>query len=67
MKRNYTPISRLLTAALMLFMVSTLLIAQTPTSFNYQAVLRDTDGDPRSNASVALELEIHQATSTLES
>ena len=44
MKRNYTTISRLLTAVLMLFMVSAILIAQTPTTFNYQAVLRNTDG-----------------------
>jgi len=31
MKRNHNSITRLLTAVLMLFMVSALLIAQTPT------------------------------------
>lgn len=65
MKRNYTPISRLLTASVMLFMVSALtLLGQTPGTFNYQAVLRDAGGDPRAGANVAIELEIHQATST---
>ncbi|MCK4881231.1 MAG: hypothetical protein KAS82_11235 [Bacteroidales bacterium] len=64
MKRNYTSISRLLTAALMLFMVSALLIAQTPTTFNYQAVLRNTDGSTKSDVNVNIELEIHQATET---
>jgi hypothetical protein len=64
MKRNHNSITRLLTAVLMLFMVSALLIAQTPTTFNYQAVLRDTDGIPRSAANVNIELEIHQTTET---
>ena len=65
MKRNHNSISRLLTAVLMLFMVSALtLLGQTPGTFNYQAVLRDAAGDPRSGANVAIELEIHQSTST---
>lgn len=64
MKRNHNSITRLLTAVLMLFMVSALLIAQTPTTFNYQAVLRDADGIPRSASNVNIELEIHQATAT---
>ena len=65
MKINYTPISRLLTASVMLFMVSALtLLGQTPGTFNYQAVLRDAGGDIRPGANVAIELEIHQATST---
>lgn len=65
MKRNYTPISRLLTALVMLFMVSALtLLGQAPGTFNYQAVLRDAEGEPRAGTNVAIELEIHQATST---
>ncbi len=64
MKRNHNSITRLLTAVLMLFMVSALLIAQTPTTFNYQAVLRNTDGTTKSNVNVNIELEIHQSTET---
>ena len=64
MKRNYNSISRLLTTTLMLFIASTLLVAQTPTTFNYQAVLRNTDGSVKSEVSVNIELEIHQATET---
>jgi hypothetical protein len=64
MKRNYNSISRLLTAALMLFLVSALLIAQTPTTFNYQAVLRNTDGTTKNDVNVNIGLEIHQTTET---
>jgi len=64
MKRYYTSVSRLLAAALMLFMLPALLIAQTPTTFNYQAVLRNTDGTIKMNVSVNIGLEIHQTTET---
>ncbi len=64
MKRNHNSISRLLTAVLMLFMVPALLIAQTPTTFNYQAVLRNTDGTTKSNVNVNIGLDIHQTTET---
>jgi hypothetical protein len=64
MKRNHNSITRLLTAVLMLFMVPALLIAQTPTTFNYQAVLRNTDGTTKSNVNVNIGMEIHQATET---
>lgn len=65
MKRNYTHITRLLSATLMLFLISALaLMGQAPVTFNYQALLRDTEGNPRANASVSLELEIHQGTIT---
>ncbi len=64
MKRNHNSITRLLTAVLMLFMVSALLIAQTPTTFNYQAVLRNTDGTTKSNVNVNIGLDIHQTTET---
>jgi len=65
MKKNHTPISRLLTASVTLFLVSALtLLSQTPTTFNYQAVLRDADGIIKSDANVSIELEIHQGTET---
>jgi hypothetical protein len=48
----------------MLFMVPALLIAQTPTTFNYQAVLRNTDGTVKKSVNVNIGLEIHQATET---
>ena len=65
MKKTHTPISRILTASLMLFMVSFLTLpGQTPTTFNYQAVLRDADGYIKADANVNIELEIHQGTSS---
>ena len=64
MKRNHNSITRLLTAVLTLFMVPALLIAQTPTTFNYQAVLRNTDGTVKKSVNVNIGLEIHQATET---
>jgi hypothetical protein len=65
MKKNHTTISRILTASLMLFMVSVLtLLGQTPTTFNYQAVLRDADGYINADANVNIELEIHQGTAS---
>jgi microcystin-dependent protein len=65
MKRNYFPISRLLTTSVMLLLVSAItLLSQTPATINYQAVLRDTEGNPRSAANVSIELEIHQASET---
>jgi len=63
MKKTFTPISRFLTASVMLLLVSAIVvISQTPSTFNYQAVLRDTEGNPRSSVSVSIELEIHQTT-----
>jgi hypothetical protein len=65
MKKNYTPFTRLLTASVMLLLVSSItLLGQTPTTFNYQAVLRDTDGNINSNASVSIQIQLHQGTST---
>lgn len=65
MKRKYTTISRLFTLSVLLFMVSALtLLGQTPNTFNYHAVLRDGDGVIRSNASVSIELKLHQTTET---
>lgn len=65
MKKTHTHISRILTASLMLFMVSVLTLpGQTPTTFNYQAVLRDADGYINVDANVNIELEIHQGTAS---
>jgi Collagen triple helix repeat (20 copies) len=63
MKQTHTPIPRILTASLLLFMVSALtLFGQTPGTFNYQAVLRDADGYINADANVNIEMEIHQGT-----
>lgn len=63
MKKNYTHISRLLTASVMLFLVSALtLLGQTPTTFQYQAVLRNADGTINADANVNIMLELHQGT-----
>ncbi|MDF1574502.1 MAG: hypothetical protein P1P86_04845 [Bacteroidales bacterium] len=65
MKRTFTPISRFFTTSVTLLLVSVIaLTGQTPGTFNYQAVLRDAQGDPRSGESVSIELEIHQTTAT---
>jgi hypothetical protein len=65
MKRNHTHISRYLSAFLMLLLIPALtLMSQTPVVFNYQALLRDTEGTPKVNTSVSLEIEIHQGTIT---
>lgn len=65
MKKNYTHISRLLTASVMLFLVSALtLLGQTPTTFQYQAVLRNADGTINADANVNIMLELHQTTET---
>ncbi len=65
MKRKYPPISRLLTAALLLLVVSAIaLFGQTPSTFNYQAVLRDSDGIEKSGVTVSIELDVHQSSET---
>lgn len=59
MKRLYTLVSALL--------VSTLLMAQSPSSFKYQAVLRNIRGDIKVNtdASILIEIARNQATGTV--
>ncbi|MDF1574504.1 MAG: hypothetical protein P1P86_04855 [Bacteroidales bacterium] len=65
MKRTFTPVSRFFTTSVTLLLASVIaLMGQTPGTFNYQAVLRDAQGDPRSGESVSIELEIHQTTAT---
>ena len=65
MEKNHKPISRFLTAAAVLLLASAItLIGQTPGTLNYQAALRDTDGNPRAEVTVNIEFEIHQTTET---
>jgi len=65
MKRDVFAFTRPLAAVVTLILFSVIaLTAQTPTAFNYQAVLRDGDGNLRANASVVLKLDIHQSTET---
>ncbi|MGM0474528.1 MAG: hypothetical protein ACQERV_10310 [Bacteroidota bacterium] len=48
-----------------LFLIFTVtLCAQVPATFNYQAVLRDTDGNIRADAGVNIDLILHQGSST---
>ena len=65
MKRKYPPVSRLLTATALLLVVSAMaLFSQTPATFNYQAVLRDSNGIEKSGVTVSIELDIHQFSET---
>lgn len=64
MKRNYTPVFRLLLSFVILLLALITVIGQTPTTFSYQAVLRDTDGNPRTGETVSMVLNIHQGTAT---
>jgi hypothetical protein len=65
MKKNDTFFTRNLAASALLFLVSAMtLLGQTPKTFNYQAVLRDSDGDLNENASVSIQLQLHQGTAT---
>ncbi|MCK5066359.1 MAG: collagen-like protein [Bacteroidales bacterium] len=65
MNKIYTSIARLGTASMLLFLVSALtVLGQTPTTFNYQAVLRDATGHIHVSTNVSIQLVIHQGTST---
>lgn len=65
MKKNFTRLSRLLTASVMLFLVSAItLLGQTPTTFQYQAILRNADGTINADANVNIQLKLHQGTET---
>ena len=65
MNKLYTKITQLGMVSLLLFLLSALTLAgQTPTTFNYQAVLRDATGHIQVSESVSLQLVIHQGTIT---
>ena len=65
MNKIYTRIARLGMVSLLLFLLSALtLLGQTPTTFNYQAVLRNASGYILESSSVSIQLVIHQGTAT---
>ena len=65
MNKIYTSITRIGTVSLLLFLISALtLVGQTPTTFNYQAVLRDATGHILESSNVSIQLVIHQGTAT---
>ena len=62
MNKIYTSITRIGTVSLLLFLISALtLVGQTPTTFNYQAVLRDATGHILESTNVSIQLVIHQS------
>lgn len=65
MNKFYTKITRLGMVSFLLFLLSALtLVGQTPTTFNYQAVLRDADGHIHVSTNVSIQLVIHQGSAT---
>jgi len=65
MNKISTKITRIGMVSFLLFLLSSLtLVAQTPTTFNYQAVLRDATGHILESSNVDIQLVIHQATET---
>jgi hypothetical protein len=65
MNKIYTKIARLGMVSLLLFLLSALtLLGQTPTTFNYQAVLRDASGHILVSSNVSIQLVIHQDNAT---
>ena len=65
MNKIYTKIARLGMVSLLLFLLSALtLLGQTPTTFNYQAVLRNASGYILESTNVSIQLVIHQGTAT---
>src|SRR4030065_375034 len=47
-----------------LILVSFYLFAQTPQAFNYQAVLRDVNGDIRASANVTIRIDVLQGSAS---
>jgi len=65
MNKFYTKITRIGMVSFLLFLLSALtVVGQTPTTFNYQAVLRDADGHIHVSTSVSIQLVIHQGSET---
>ena len=65
MNKIYTRIARSGVVTLLLLAVSAItLFGQTPTTFNYQAVLRDATGHILESTNVSIQLVVHQGTST---
>jgi hypothetical protein len=65
MNKILTKITRLGMVSFLLFLLSSLtLLGQTPTTFNYQAALRDATGHILESSNVSIQLVIHQSTET---
>jgi len=65
MNKIYKTITRTGTLSLVLFLISALtLLGQAPSTFNYQAVLRDATGEILESTSASIQLVIHQGSST---
>ena len=65
MNKIYTKIVRLGMVSLLLFLLSSLtLLGQTPSTFNYQAALRDATGHVLESTSASIQLIIHQGSET---
>ncbi len=65
MNKIYTKIAKLGIVTILLFLLSALtVVGQTPTTFNYQAVLRDASGHIHVSTAVSIQLVIHQETET---
>lgn len=65
MNKFYTKITRLGMVPFLLFLLSALtVVGQTPTTFNYQAVLRDASGHIQVSENVSIQLVLHQGTET---
>jgi len=65
MNKIFTKITRIGMVSCLLFLLSSLiLVGQTPTTFNYQAVLRDATGHILESSNVSIQLVIHQTTAT---
>jgi hypothetical protein len=57
-------VQKMMMAAVMLFVISQQLVAQSPPAFSYQAVIRDNAGEFLSNQTVGIRISIHTATTT---
>lgn len=55
---------KMIMAAVILFVISQQLIAQSPPAFSYQAVIRDNTGEFLANQTVGIRISIHTATAT---
>ncbi len=64
MKRIYTTLLYTLVAFVLLLAVLPAVQAQTPTAFNYQAVLRNSDGSLKISESLSMTLNLHGGSAT---
>ena len=55
---------RIIIPIIMILSAAFPLLAQTPQSFNYQAIVRDAGGEPLADQQVAIQVKLHQGTET---